>query len=192
MNPPLNQERRVRCELRLSELLPADLTNLMIFAERRLTASGLNPSAGEDVTQRALMAIIKGLESDQGGRVPRLVDLEDKETFLNFARGAISSSIEAMGRKLVFRTEHKLWNDEIEASPAAPVTPAKQAELDDLKDQLFTRLRARAPKRLRRTIDAWEKVFTEADRIPAPGHRLYVAEVKDLAKEIITELGGIR
>ena len=64
--------------------------------------------------------------------------------------------------------------------------------MTDLREQLFPRLRACAPWRLKPTIDAWETVFTESDRIPAPGHRRYVREVRGLAQEIILELAGIR
>jgi hypothetical protein len=193
MKAPLSLESRTRCEVRLSELTQTDITNLTEFAERRLAVTGLNPSAGQDVTQRALSAILQGLESDQGGRVPRLVDIENKATFLNFVRGAISSIMEAMGRKREFRTEHRLWADNVPASvDGTTLSPSRNAELSDLRDQLFPRLRARAPRRLKRTIDAWEGVFTESDRIPAPGHRRYVSEVKSLAREIISELGGIR
>ena len=70
--------------------------------------------------------------------------------------------------------------------------PSRNAELSDLRDQLFSRLRERAPRRLRGTIAAWEAVFSESDRIPAKVSRRYVSEVKVLAQEIITELGGIR
>jgi hypothetical protein len=193
MKTPLRVECRARCEVRLNELSPADITNLTEFAERRLAAKGQNPSAGEDVTQRALVAILQGLESDQGGRMPRLVDIENKDSFLNFVRGAISSVIEAMGRKRQFRNEHETWEDGVAKSrDAVALSPSQNAELSDLKEQLFPRLRARAPRRLMRTIDAWEAVFTESDRIPAPVHRRYVTEVKGLAQEIISELGGIR
>jgi hypothetical protein len=193
MKTPFSVECRARCEVRLSELSPADIANLTEFAERSLKAKGLNPSAGEDVTQRALVAILRGLESDQGGRMPRLVNLENKETFLNFVRGAVSSIAYAMGRSPQSRTDYEPWQDSLAVVNAEdPLTPAKDAELSDLRDQLFLRLRARAPRCLTRTIDAWEPVFTESDRIPSPGHRVHVVEVKRLAQEIITELGGIR
>ena len=193
MRSPFSVESRVRCEVRLNELSPADLANLTEFAERRLVALGLNPSAGDDATQHALMAILQGMESDQGGRKPRPVDLENKDTFVNFVRGVISSIIEGMGRKRQFRMEHKVWEDGIAvASEGAEPTPCERAEVTDLRDQLFPRLRARAPKRLRRTIDAWEAVFTQSDRIPARGHRRNVGEVKDLAQQVISELGGLR
>lgn len=193
MKAPLSLECRARCEVRLSELSQPDIANLTEFAARRLTAFGLSQLAAEDVAQRALVAVLQGLESDRGGRTPRPVDVEEKNAFLNYLRGAISSIVEAMGRKREFRTEHDQWEDGL--SPAADrstLSPAKIAEMTDLREQLFPRLRARAPWRLKRTIDAWETVFTESDRIPAPGHRRYVREVRNLAQVIISELGGIR
>ncbi len=193
MKTPLSLESRALCEVRLSELTHRDITNLTEFAEHRLAANGLTPLAAEDVTQQGLAAILRGLESDQGGRVPRLVDLQDKNTFLNYVRGAISSVSEAMGRKHKLRNEYRPWRDNLAAEPDASMrTPAENAELSDLQDQLFPRLRAQAPKRLTRTINAWEPVFKESDRIPARGHRKYVREVKDLAQQIVTELGGVR
>ena len=165
MKAPLSLDSSARCEVRLNELSPADIANLTGFAERRLAVMGLSPSAGEDATQRALVAILQGLESDQGGRTPRLVDLENKSTFLNFVRGAISSIIEAMGRKRQFRAKHTPWEDGMPpAADRVSLTPAQNAELSDLRGQLFPRLRARAPRRLKRTIDAWEAVFSESDR----------------------------
>ena len=68
---------------------------------------------------------------------------------------------------------------------------AKEAELNDLRDQLIPRIRARAPKRLLPTIEAWEAVFTQSDRIPAPSQRSYVQEIRNLAKEVLLEIGGL-
>jgi len=192
MKTPLSLECSARCKVRLSELSQADITNLTEFAEHRLAAQGVNPSAGEDVTQRALTAILQGLESDQGGRTPRLVDLENKSTFLNYVRGAISSISEAVARTHKRRINYRPLDKAASTRDEAMRTPAENAEMSDLQEQLFPRLRAQAPRRLRRTIDAWESVFKESDRIPAPGHRKYVGEVKGLAQEIISELGGIR
>ena len=62
--------------MRLNELTQVDIHNLTEFAECSLAVKGQNPTAGEDITQRALLAILRGLEMDQGGRMPRLVDME--------------------------------------------------------------------------------------------------------------------
>ena len=192
MKAPTSPEFHVRWEARLAELTRADLTTLAEFAEYRLASQGLDPSAGEDVSQRALLTILRGLESDRGGRVPRPVDIETKEAFFAFVRGAISSVVEAMGRKRQFRVEHEPWEDEMAVSEEPIATPASNAEITDLSKQFFPRLRARAPRRLMRTIDAWESVFNQSDRIPARGHRRYVREVRELAQEVLSELGGIR
>ena len=193
MKTPLSLESRARCEVRLSELSQADITKLTEFARHRLAAQGLNASAAEDATQRALAAILRGLETDQGGRVPRLVDMESKDMFLNYVRGAISSVSEAMGRHEKVRSKHQPQLEELAPSQdESLLKPDTRAELCDLRDQLFPRLRAQAPKRLQPTIDAWESVFLESDRIPARGHRKYVGEVRHFAKQIVAELGGIR
>jgi len=99
MKTPFSLECSARCEVRLNELSPADIANLAEFAKRRLRNKRPISSVGDDVAQLALVAILRGLESDQGGRMPRLVDVENKGTFLNFVRGAISSVIEATERK---------------------------------------------------------------------------------------------
>jgi hypothetical protein len=191
MKTSLSVGHRALCEARLCELNKVDMNNLTEFAERRLAAAGLNPAAGEDVIQRAMVAILQGLESDQGGRVPRLMDIENQSAFLNYSRGVISSIIEAMGRKRELRAVHEPLEDSVIPAHRSPVSPAELAELSDLKSELFSRLRIRAPQRLQRTLDAWESVFTESDRIPAPGHRKYIREVKELAQTIIAEIGGL-
>jgi len=185
-------ESRVLCEVRLGELTEKDIANLTEFARHRLAAQGLTGSAADDATQRALVAILRGLESDQGGRMPRPVDVENKNMFLNYVRGAISSVSEAMGRHEKVRSKHQPELEALTPSQDESVlTPDTKAELCDLQDQLFPRLRAQAPRRLQPTIDAWEAVFLESDRIPARGHRKYVGEVRHLAKRIVAELGGI-
>jgi hypothetical protein len=194
MNPPSNGDLRAGCEVRLNELEQSDIADLTHFAECRLASLGLPPSAGEDVTQRALLAILRGLESDQGGRMPRRENIEHKEAFLNWLRGAISSIIEAMGRKREFRNPHAEWDDnDGRSNIALDKTPSSQAELNDLATQLFDRLRQRTPKRLHPTIAAWEHVFDQSDRIPdVKGRRKYVHQIRYLARDIVSELGGIR
>jgi hypothetical protein len=56
---------------------------------------------------------------------------------------------------------------------------------------LFNKLRERAPKHLLPTIDAWEKVSDETDRIPTPGPRRYATKVREMAAEIVQEIDGI-
>ena len=195
MNPPSNGEVRAGCEARLSELEQTDIANLTQFAEYRLANAGLPPSAGEDVTQCALLAMLRGLESDQGGRLPRLENTQTKEAFLNWLRGAICSIIEAMGRKKQFRNPHAAWDDNVGTgnSDHRMPSPSEQAEVHDLAIQLFDRLRERTPKRLHPTIAAWEHVFDQSDRIPdVKGRRKYVHQIRYLARDIVSELGGVR
>ena len=191
MNPLFSLDYRSLCEARLSEITKADCAALTEFAECRLVATGAPPSCGEDVTQRAFHAVLLGLETDQGGRKPRLVDIGDKPTFLNYMRGVISSLVYAMTRQRRFRVNHEEWDDNIAAPNAGAHSPAEQAAFRYLGEQLFPRLRSQAPRRLLPTIAAWESVFLESDRIPARGHRKYVREVRDLAKRALSELGEI-
>ena len=191
MNPPFSPEYTALCETRLGEITRADCADLTDFAECRLVAAGAPPACGEDVTQRAFHAVLIGLETDQGGRKPRLVDINDKPAFMNYMRGVISSLVYAMTRKRRIQVGHATWDDNIGLPDAGPHSPANEAGLRDLGAQLFPRLRSRAPRRLLPTIAAWESVFLESDRIPARGHRKYVREVRDLAKKVLTELGDL-
>jgi hypothetical protein len=146
------------------------------------------------VTQRALQLVLQGLETDQGGRRPRLVDLANKSAFLNYMRGIISSLVYGMTHKSGFGAECMLREDdeEMEEFTHDGGAGAKAVEWNDLRDQLFPRLRARAPQRLLCTINAWESVFTQSDRIPAPEQRRQVREVRDLARKVLSEIGELQ
>jgi hypothetical protein len=192
MKVPYQPELKALCEARLQEFTGADSADLTEFAECRLIVLGASPTMGEDLRQRALQQVLQGLETDQGGRRPRLVDLVNKPAFLNYLRGVISSLVFGMTTKTEFLAECTSGYDDAIAAPNDDGGAAvKEAELNDLRDQLFPRLRARAPKRLLPTIDAWEPVFALSDRIPARGQRTYVREVRNLAKEVLSELGGL-
>jgi hypothetical protein len=106
-------------------------------------------------------------------------------------RGVISSLVYAMTRKRRFHVGHEKWDENIASHNTGQRSPANQAALQDLSEQLFPRLRSRAPQRLMPTIAAWESIFLESDRIPARGHRKYVREVRDLAQRVLTELGDL-
>ncbi len=181
------------CETRLREFTAADSADLSEFAECRLIVNGISPTNGEDVTQRALQLVLQGLETDKGGRRPRLVDLTDKSAFLNYLRGVISSVVYGMTRKSGFGADCTFDEDDEELNEFVhdSGTGARTLELNDLRDQLFPRLRARAPKRLLPTLEAWEPVFTQSDRIPARGQRSYVREIRALTKDVLSEIGGL-
>jgi hypothetical protein len=190
MNTPFGPELVRLCQARFGEITDADIAALTEFAERRLVEIGVPPSCGEDVTQRALHAVLHGLEKGHGGRKPRLVDVNDKTAFLNYLRGIVSSLLYSMTRTRGFRTTQQ-WDDRGPSPDAGRPSPANEAALRDLGEQLFRRLRARAPQRLLPTINAWEAVFLSSDRIPARGHRKYVREVRNLAQEVLSELGEL-
>jgi len=191
MNPSFSSEYKALCGARLGEITEADCASLTEFAECRLATVGAPPAWGEDVTQRAFQNILIGMETDQGGRKPRLMDLNDKPAFLNYMRGVISSLVYSMTRKRRFHVGNEQWDDNIASGEVRGASPANQVALRDFGEQLFPRLRSRAPRRLLPTIAAWEAVFLESDRIPARGHRKYVREVRDLAQTVLEELGGL-
>lgn len=180
------------CELRLGEITRADTASLTEFAECRLAALGGSPSGAADVAQRAFLVVLKGLEMDQGGRKPRLVDVQDKPAFMNYLRGVVSSIAEAMTRRRRLIVKQKQWDDNQPCPERSGESPSQGAEMSDLEHKLFERLRERAPQRLMPTIDQWETIFRHSDRIPAVcGRRKYVSEVRHLAREILSELGGL-
>jgi hypothetical protein len=192
MKTPNSPELVNLCETRLREITKVDSADLTEFAECRLIVLGVSPSSGEDLTQRAFQQVLQGLETDQGGRQPRLVDVANKPAFLNYLRGVISSLVYGMTTKCGFRAEHRQWDDEMPAPGGTGNAPAKDVELNDIRNQLFPRLRALAPSRLLPTIAAWESVFEHTDRIPTRGKRANGREVKNLAKKVLSELGAIR
>jgi hypothetical protein len=188
MKTPLSQELRAAGRARLGELKATHITSLTGFAERRLASMGLPLSAGEDVTQRALLAVLKGLETDQGSRRPHLEDLQDIDTFQNFLRSVISSLIEGMSRQTEFRKK-ETWDENTAAAHVGSTGSSwAPAELNDFQRELFARLRARAPQRLQPTIDLWQKAAFDADRVPALTNQKYAHEVRLLARKILAEL----
>jgi hypothetical protein len=186
----LSPDFTTRCDARLDEVTKADKDALVAFAKHRLVALGAPSSCAEDIVQKAFEAVLRGLEgTGKGSRNPRSSDIVDKPAFLNYLRGIISSLVWAMTCKREFRIGHRPWDEIYPPPQAGGQSPAEEAEWRDLQEQLFPRLRARAPRRLWPTIDAWEEVFLHSDRIPAPGSRKYVREVRNLAQEILWELG---
>src|SRR5581483_10888186 len=103
MKTPLTGENRAAGDVRLNELSPQDINGLTQFAERSLMLKGFDPGVGEDVTQRALMSVVMGLETGRSGRIPRPSDLKTKEAFVNYLRGIVSSHISKMGHERKIR-----------------------------------------------------------------------------------------
>jgi len=180
----MSSDAQLLCQARLGELSEADFTGLERFAQWLLDAR-LLVGAAADVTHSAVESLLLGMATDRG-RKPRPVDLTDRPAFLRYMRGVVASKVDAASR----RNENvppvvELSNDMV----VDENTPAKNAELADIKVHLFEQLRERAHWKLLPTIEAWEKVFEGSDRIPAVnGHRQYVIEVRLLAQEIVSEL----
>ena len=180
----MSPDAQLLCQARLGELSESDFTGLERFAQWLLDAR-LLVGVAADVTHSAVESLQLGMATDRG-RKPRPVDLTDRPAFLRYMRGVVASKVDAASR----RNENvppvvELSNDMV----VDENTPAKNAELADIKVHLFEQLRERAHWKLLPTIEAWEKVFEGSDRIPAVnGHRQYVIEVRILAQEIVGEL----
>lgn len=156
------------------------------FAERRLAHFGLDTQNGSDLFQQSIYAILQGI-TGSGGRNPNTADLANRAAFQNYLRGVINSIAEGWAR--TFRREGKntCSFDLITDGFADSANTRENVEFTDLKTQLFTRLRERAPARLLPTIDAWEKM--PDGRIPRVTSRKHVCSVRQLAKQIVIELG---
>jgi hypothetical protein len=162
---------------------------------------GRSSGDGEDIVQFALGAVVQGLESDQLGRRPRPKDVGDKESFFLYLEGIIVSRIQCETKSRRIKAYHRHSPIAEERDPddrdqgmvvASPTrTASEQAALDDLQQELFMRLRERAPQRLRPTLDEWEKVFQESDEIPTPTFRKSRVQLRSLAREVLKEIGGI-
>ncbi len=195
MDAPKNPENASRCEARLGELTDSDLTDLRYFTQRRLLRSGLAADLARDVVQTALQSVLQGLESTDQGRRPRPEETETKEAFANYLRGVVNSKVETLSRCREFRVRHVSASEsavgEVDSGvvlTAPEISPGERVGWDDYRTAVFSRLRERAPQRLHRDIAKWEPVFLSSKSIPARG-RNYV-EIKQLAQEIVSELGG--
>ncbi|MDR3565932.1 MAG: hypothetical protein P4N59_31470 [Negativicutes bacterium] len=170
---------------------------LLAYAARRSSHLGLNVQPA-DLVHDAVLAVLAGLNDQQEGRHPRCEDLRDMPAFMNYLKQVIKSVATHMGRHqrhLHFTCLHpiKVTTDgsgqpslpELEAPPQSD----HNAELRDLRGELFAQLRRRAPARLRRMIKVWKKDFFWTDTIPLRGaHRQYRAELRVLARQILCEI----
>jgi hypothetical protein len=189
--------------VRLTELAE-NSAELKQFAEARLLRMSCPASLAEDVLQRAFQSVLQGLETEHG-RKPRREDVESSAVFMCYMRGVINSQLYAMMRQREFNFAHLPVRDGREGREGdlgerergvvlgAPETVRTEAHVEDLKRMLFGKLHAQARPALLPTIRAWERVFEYTDRIPDGGRpRKYVAEVRELAQQIVHELGGLR
>jgi hypothetical protein len=199
MKSRLNSEQASQIEMRLSRLAENN-SRLRQFAEGRFARLGATTALGEDAVQRAFQSVLQGLESLDEGRRPSPKDVATSENFEKYMYSVIASVCDAMSRQREFRCIHVPIREEREdnlgehergVAIASPENVRSEAQMADLKQTLFPLLRAQAHWTLRPTIDAWEEVFCESDRIPAAGHRKYVGQVRQLAQKIVNDLGGL-
>jgi len=180
-------ERGIRdCAFWLDRLSATDLAHLATFAERRLIRFGLSPKFKEDLTAKAVAAVVRGVSGKPGGRRPRAQDLENAQVFLNYLRGAVASTVEAFARRAEHRHEHMALDGRIMCP--LPAVPAPDQGMLDLGIQLFKHLKARAPVRLGSTIRFWEAQFQWSDRVPPFPNAHHARAVRRLAREIVLEL----
>lgn len=179
----------------LEELTLEDIKSLGAFADHRLGSLPRSQLSAEDVVQKTLLAILLGTTHSQVGRRPKFRHLQTKATFLHYVRSAINSVIEAFGRSQELRHKHKPIQTETdwEESHASPVlTSTVEADADaqmvDLKRELFRRLRKNASRELLPVIDEWERTFFWAIHVPCRRKREYVRRVRKLAMGILKEL----
>ena len=157
------------------------------FAQRRLAHFGLSndlDNDANDLFQQAIYAVLKGLDGKEG-RKPNPQDVENEVSFQNYLRGVINSIAEGWAR--TYHREHKNEHcslDLIQESIAD--VPDGHIEYQDLKIQLFSRLRRQVPARLLSTVDAWEKA--PDGRIPCVVSRKHVGAVRRIAQQIARDL----
>lgn len=111
------------------------------------------------------------------------------QTFANYLRGAICSIVDAMSRRRDCRNSEPFREDRPPGRDRVRPSPAAEAEISNIREELFVRLRSQAPPRLRPTIDAWEAEWPHSDRVPnVNGQRKYAHEVRKIARSILHDL----
>jgi hypothetical protein len=169
-----------RAEQLMSEISKENLAGLTDFARKRLVMVGLPYHLDEDIAQTAICDVLNG------SRHPRAQDVQSIESFENYLRGIINSIVNKMRRKLTFEAQQEPNIPE----PSSIASPDFEAIQADLKSKLFPLLKQRMAPRHMPTIEAWEAVFEYTDRIPViKGRRKYVAEIREVAQQIVQEMG---
>ena len=169
-----------------------------LYAARRRAWLGLRSHTAADLVHEALQAVLIGLKGGREGRHPRPEDLTDLGAFVVYLEKVIKS-VAAVACRHENCLDFVSWNgssDDDENGTgrielAVALDGDKTVELEDLRRQLFPRLRAQSPRHLRRMITLWERDFPWTDRIPLNGrHRQYRAELRAIAGQNLRELGG--
>jgi hypothetical protein len=167
-----------------------DVRSLTLFADCLFRQRGLESSratTGEDLGQEAVRAVLIGLEDKGNGRRPRLVDVADKDAFLNYLRGIVHSKFNALMRPVQPPTIPMADAENTCSSAAA--SPSAEAAMTDLKNEILRRVRARSSRHLATTITAWEHEFADCDRIPIlNGSRKNAFRVRRIAAQVVKEL----
>jgi hypothetical protein len=78
--------------------------------------------------------------------------------------------------------------DEPFLSLAANVPPENSASLQDLKKEIFLRLRRHAPPRLLPTINEWERTFFWTHYMPRQSTRSHRRQVRMLAMQVLKDI----
>jgi DNA-directed RNA polymerase specialized sigma24 family protein len=199
MKTPLTPEILAQCEARLNDLTQRGMDRLYAFAEARLLKLGVTCADGQDLAQNALRAVLRGIDS-QGdhGRRPLAVDVASNEAFEAYLKSIIVSMSDF--RLAEFRRQRQqeqleqvgVMEDEGELTiPDKSIGADEEAGWNNYKQEYFSRLRRRVPENLQATIDRWEPVFLQSDRIEAK-YRKYAIRLRPHAAAVADELGGLR
>ena len=175
-------------------ILITELTNsaeaqmdLILFSRRRLAHYGMSndlENEANDLLQQAICVVLKGIDG-KDGRKPSDEDVESKEAFQNYMRGVINSIVEGWAR--TYHRERRYSHQSMDAiQEFFADVKHNQIEYQDLKEQLFTRLRRQIPGRLLQTVEAWERA--PDGNIPCVVSRKHVCAVRKMAQQIAREL----
>jgi hypothetical protein len=180
---------------RLEQLTLRDLQSLATFAQRRLQGIPESFISAEDVVQKTLLHVIGGAQESTPRRRPTRHQVQSKATFMKYMTSAIGTVIARAERKRALLPIHEplpLVNGGSEGEPVssleANISPEDSASLQDLKTEIFSRLRRYAPPRLLPTINEWERTFFWTNQMPRQGSRSRRIQVRMLAMQVLKEI----
>jgi hypothetical protein len=181
---PLAGDTQKLCQARIDAITEAEYRSLWRFADDRLTCIGLPPTDALDMVNQAIYLVEQGMLNGDG-RKPTRKDVVSEKAFHDYMTGTINSLINAESRKRKHRGT--LTDAEWENLQGKSELACEQACRNDIKAQLFVKLRQEAAPHLHPTIDAYEQIFDHCDRIPTVnGKRKYAHEVRRMARKIVS------
>ena len=191
--PEKHNENGGRCAELIENIASENLMPLRYYAAYRLQRVGLSGQGAEDLVHDAIAAILNGIRHKKRGRHPLEQDLKSAETFTRYLRGVVNSLVEAERRRREHSHIHVGMNEDFREDDCflgtqlvAEVGPENDPAWRDFLDELFSRLRGRAPKHLLSMITGWQKESLWAVKIPlGPNCRRHRAELRKLAREIL-------